>query len=1524
MKNAIFAKSLVAVAAAAMLATSAWGYAKSMYPYEMPEGGQGAALHCVRAQEGMKLELGKWYTNFEVCKKYADDNGIPLLAVWSNHGCVHCWYTDVVFVQPEFVAWQKTHDAGKIICCYMAGGDDNIDQTNSKVIDELGSNAYNWMWHKGGTTINSYPFVVLWWKKEGVNRRMDGDTFCKGSASSALNFTEATIPTRVVNVENMLSTVFAKWKAQDPYSGGTTTIEETEGNRLEADAGTTEVSFELTRSEDASAIATNNIVSLIGPDGVEAEEVVVEWGAGETSKTVTVDVTKVTFTEGGQQAKVVVKDADGTPQGTNSITYVEEENSAYNPLWIGERRASATRDALPVLDWGEWTMDIDVATQKVAAAEGDAYTLVDISGSLWCPDCANLERNFTSKVDGEGRNRFSEWAKAKQVAFVALDIPSFTTNTVESTRPTLLSRKAYSSTLARAREYPASGADPVLTNAMLRSGLGYLTRKGVSDEEALAVLERNRLLVSKNTAEGGFHRPEDSNAYRTGVPVFVMLRKDGSVAARLTRFASVSPMANANWDNIIKRFDELIEIAKAKEGEPHYEDIENNDATSTTLAFKANGGSGEGEISHSDFQDVFELEGVGGNALQKVTVTGEVDAVVSVQFVKINPATGKSQSVGSAVSGRLSDGVSLEQTFTEAGRYFVKVSGGDIASGSFAVESETAGNFASFEISGTVVLVPQEEKAIGAAPEGSDKVTMRVVKDQMYRIEGLKAAEVADVFDLQDPADPYNLFYTAKASGDVPVTTAYKGGTVTHQKWVPGTIGFVVAGKSVKETAGSVSVALARIGGRSGDVTVRVSLDEEKTTLYNSEGGARFEFAGPIELTWADGSNGSTNVVVTVLDDARFDGGGVVALKLEKVLDENGDTVLTTTGFELAVSDNDSQSAGKAAFTRAEPFFSKKTTVYAKESEGATVYVERVEASDGKVTVKVDATNGATLEIGGVETDTVTWENHRYAEQAVKVTGLAAGTSSTLTLKNPTDGLKVLSSASKVTVVAVADDAPAFATDRATAEFYRFVTKREVYPVTLAGGGAGAKLSFVKLSGTLPAGLKAEWDEEASALAIAGAATAKAGLYTVVYQAVQQVGSTKTPGLTIELAIAVTDPTDVASSPETANPSVAKARTFKDVPVVNDVNRRLAGVLQVTIPTKGNVSAKYSCESGVISMSAKGWDDFSPATKDLHATAVGKNGFSLEVICEADGDVTLSVSDPMYPGVSLDSDVDSSSQWSKASPATAWKGYYTVALVPSKFDEVRPGLAPRGNGFLTLKMDTAAACSAGKVTWAGMLPNGAAVSGSSILSLPRGEATWARLPIFKASSTDALSVLAKVRANAAADEETRAVLSADGVDSCWEHVEKDASFEADYIVDFGVFGGLYSTAVDLAVCCQENYETTSPKLKIDSIEAGTVVVGSKSLKLNGVTAEMTLRLTLATGVVAGSSAPAFDSAGNPIKASWKGVILQGWGPGCGCSPGGEGIVYLPFMNGAWFAEEKIKNEAGKSLKVKRGGQAIIE
>ena len=234
-------------------------------------------------------------------------------------------------------------------------------------------------------------------------------------------------------------------------------------------------------------------------------------------------------------------DADGAVAETNAVHFVADEVSARCPLWKTERTAET-------LDFGEWTADYDAATNKVARADGAAYTLVNVQGSLWCPDCVRTEANFLDLADETGLNRFCAWAKARQIALVAADIPNFNGPDVTNrSGATLFTREAY------------------MVGGSGRSGRAYLSRKAISDEDAQAALTAFHHLASANTAQGGFHRPEDRKANRTGVPIFVLVRKDGTVAGRFTRFAAVSPTEadRGHFGAYVQRIEELI----ARDGE---------------------------------------------------------------------------------------------------------------------------------------------------------------------------------------------------------------------------------------------------------------------------------------------------------------------------------------------------------------------------------------------------------------------------------------------------------------------------------------------------------------------------------------------------------------------------------------------------------------------------------------------------------------------------------------------------------------------------------------------------------------------------------------------------------------------------------------------------------------------------------------------------------------------------------------------------------------------------------------------
>lgn len=1510
-------KRLWAVLLGVVLTQAAFGYNKTMYPYTLPAGKQGAALGCVEAKPGMKLELGKWYTNMEVCKKYADDNGLPLLAVWSNEGCVHCWYFDVCLVQPEFVAWQKTSNAGKVICCFMAGGDSTVPAG-----DREGSSWYNWMWKTGGPALNAYPFVVVWWKKGGVNYRTTGDDICAKDNGAIFSFAESTIPERVPQVIKRLENALKNWVPPADYSGGTFADPNTAENRLEAEAGTKSVSVTLVREDNVKDVATNNTLVVKSPTGATLATQKITWTKGQVSQSVTIDLTKAGFTKDGQK---VTLQLDDTKKSTLDITYVVKANSAANPKWLGES-----------FGFGEWTMDLDQAKTQTKNASGKAYTLIAVQGSLWCPDCGNTERNFLELKNESGANRFAAWAKTKNVNLVAVDIPNYTgAGEADFATPSLLSKTAYGTKLVRDREgdNPAlNGGAQADTAEIVRSGLGYLTRKSITAAAAEAQLKKFHTLVTTNTDKGGVHRPEDANKNRTGVPIFVLLRQDGTVAARFTTFASASPMkydttgkeiASANFATTIARFEEMLTIADDPTAKGTAE-IENNFPGAGSTAFAANGGTAVGELSFTDTVDTFKLDGIGGNALQQVTVSGESAVTVKVEFVKADGT-----SLASA-EGTLSAGVTLNHTFTAKGDYYVKVSSTAISSG-----------FHAFTLTGNVVLVPQTDKATGAAPATSETVMLRLVKDTVYRLEGVKVAAVGGILKPADPSDQFCKFFTALVDGDKAITlSGGKGASLQYQIWKPGTIGFETTSRTVTESicdkdGQPLKIAITRTDGTSGSVTVRVALDE-KTTLATN----RFVFA-TTDLTWADGERTTKTVDVMILDDLLYDGSGKVILSLEVLSSDNRDATIGEGKdiYALTVNEDDVQSPGKISFTgAADPVVARAMTVYAKPSKGAKLYVTRTNGNDGLVGVSVKSS------VSGVKfatenprdfEDGILWWSHREGgAKALAVTGLPAGKTARITLTAKSDA-KVVSTASAFTVISVAEDAPEFKESTAEFDALRYLAVSNVYALATEPKG---RVTFTKLSGTLPAGLKVAYDPTANAMAVFGATTAKPGVSTVTYQ----VKDGTTAGLVLALTITVKDPTDAKVDPTFANAAVAKTRTLTNLPVINAPEKRLAGLLQVTIPTRGNVSARYTSADGVVSLTAKAWSAFDVETKALTAELTSTKGVTMTVIVAADGGVTCALIDPDYEeGVQLDAETDGF-VWSKAESAADWKGYYTAALPvdATTVDEDREGFAPRGKGYLTLKMDTDAAANAGRVTWAGLLPNGTAVSGSSVLIKGKD---WAMLSLFSRSTTDAFAAMPKILKNAKASAERRCVLADESVVPYWVHGERDLEAEADYLVDMDVLGSYYDVTEDLGACCEEYYETKTPLLTFDTSTIGETASGKpvmpeiaetlvdeKSIKLSGKPTHVTLSLNRATGVVSGTVKLSCNDTGKTISAKWKGVIVTGWGEGCGCGPGGDD-VFLPFVNGSYFFTDRLEYETTvgtrtvkKSLSVKRGGAAQIE
>ena len=165
-----------------------------------------------------------------------------------------------------------------------------------------------------------------------------------------------------------------KFKPTPPtpkYTGAEFVVGDTESNRLEAEIGTTtQVELPLTRASAAvNSTSTNSLV--ITYPGEAPTTNVIYWAKGEAETNLTVNIPATMTTPGGQ-VELLLLDAAGKAVATSHVTAVTApENAPKNPLWIGEKTADE-------LAWGEWTMDLDVATNKVNdynAGTGDPRTI---------------------------------------------------------------------------------------------------------------------------------------------------------------------------------------------------------------------------------------------------------------------------------------------------------------------------------------------------------------------------------------------------------------------------------------------------------------------------------------------------------------------------------------------------------------------------------------------------------------------------------------------------------------------------------------------------------------------------------------------------------------------------------------------------------------------------------------------------------------------------------------------------------------------------------------------------------------------------------------------------------------------------------------------------------------------------------------------------------------------------------------------------------------------------------------------
>jgi hypothetical protein len=472
-------------------------------------------------------------------------------------------------------------------------------------------------------------------------------------------------------------------------------------------------------------------------------------------------------------------------------------------------------------------------------------------------------------------------------------------------------------------------------------------------------------------------------------------------------------------------------------------------------------------------------------------------------------------------------------------------------------------------------------------------------------------------------------------------------------------------------------------------------------------------------------------------------------------------------------------------------------------------------------------------------------------------------------------------------------------------------------------------------SGALPPGVKVAYDAAARALRLTGV-PGKAGTFSASFQLSEQQGSKTVKGGTVAVTVTVAELVVV-------HPAAAAVFTA-DGAVIDPNTARVTGTVRFSASKTGKLTAKYRGVDGTKSFSGSAWSGHLADGTVFAVLATGKT-HTLAVSLGTDGQFTGTLT----PAGKSEQTVDLSViPWTKASPAGAYAGSYTVSL-SSGLPPVVPACAcePMGYSFLTLSMKTAAAAKSGTVRYAGTLADGTAVSGSALLAPVNGESgEQGYLTVFVKKTGVTLGARLVIDADAAETyrDWPSSVSACGGVEPYWTRVSGYAETSFDIALD--ICGGYYNSS-DSLVDCWNAYEgrvgpfqLMAPLAYIESVYGTAddlplvdLAVTERTLKIaQGALNPTRARLTLArtTGIIRGSFRIPFTDEGGKVKnvtATYAGVLLPGWTGDCGCSLNGAELPEKPFAMGAfWYADKASVLVAGesKTVAVKQSYPVIIQ
>ena len=1509
-------------------------------------------LVATRASRTDPVTPGVWHADLAKARAYAEANGLPLIAVWSNGDfCQHCLVWEGVATAPLFREWMKSSGIvfyfGYVKDGYLNAAGDFGGGPSSDGKEGYHGESFYWCCNNQNATM-AWPYVRFYWPKGGVDMAVtgsatDGEYLVKGGlpcmvTDSVLTSSAASAalyaPWVAVGdygtynpgarvwldyVTNKDTGVLRNFSATPAYAGGAfDVLSSSEAPRacLQVEKGSLleYVSVPLVRKETAiRAYAATNYVVCTYPSGVVKTNSV-EWVVKQKAAEMQLKISPewLESTSASPSIKMELYDQDMVKKSVCRVAVVDPvANTPANPLWIGERTVEG-------LSWGEWTMDIDTATQKVSLAKGSAYTLALVGGSLWCPDCYALDEYLIDK------NEFHDWATNRHVACVAVDVPIFAYN---MDYPTLLSHAKYD-----------SGTYGTV------SGSGWLSRHAVplsgnGGTNAAEVLSRNLKYINNDTAHGGLCLPEPSGstarkagAWKTGVPGIVLLRADGTCAGRIYQFSNDgrTRLKNIPVATLVRRLDELI----AQDEELGEEDNDSVKTTSATIS----GRNRKGINATLSFTDQADYYKIGATVGTDISFDLSAPAYSNLVIAVVDGTLADPDLVPVVMATNVTGSVKVRCSLPSSDCY-VKIAyplddGGYPKDDFFALDNGGS-TLCRYNLASDSVFAAQETWWEQEISDGEPEVTISLSKGQAYKFSGLDLASVRNADALV--YDDVSGLWTAKVSGATTLDLAPDGGgklLFGFQKWNPGTVAFVRSAGMVREKDGDYDyqIGVTRVGGLSGAARVKVSLAD--TSMVDPEVAISvYAWLGDRELEWLEGSNDVKMVSVKILGNKFADGNQWLLFSLNPA-DVVGDAAVSDEQFKLTIEDDDAKIAGHLAMT---------AIAYGDDASAGFVPIpanRRIVAKGGtKLTVGVDRLGGstgmllATLSTGGCES-ALEWisrdTTRKTATFALPEYVEGGGNRLTMTLVG-LDGTVVDPAAKHLTIVTVPDTAAEFEVTSVGLDGIRNVAFGTRFVKVKADSLVSAdvsKVSVAKIAGALAPGLSWAFvpDEgEAGVVSIFGTPT-RAGAFAATFQ----VSEDGVAGGTVTIEIFVSDP----STPEdddtpAVNPYLTTTRTLQNVMVVS--NDCLVGILSVTIPPSGRLSAKYRPFSGnAVSLLSTSWSDCDEGdyTAELDPVTEDAADYGLTVTARADGTIVAML---VETGETLKCIVPTDS-WSAKNPATDWKGYYTVSMpVESALTATSP--LASGAGYVTFRMSASQAVNAGKMTYAGVLPNGRAFSGMSVLSDCGSHD--AILPVVWGSGADRFSAIFVLNQTA---DRYRMVWPHSSVAAHWRHNEAGAE-SASYEAKLGVYGTLYTTDdLNMESCCLDTFNTQYltffaevDKLSLAGFERGapmawvtnstTVWVrqkdGSTKISLYDRNAALednglSMSFGLSSGIVSGSLR--IDFAASSVMAKFRGVVLPGWGIGEGCAGCTDSdATKRPFISGAcWF------NDSFEKAAVRRG------